>query len=201
MASKIVASTSLLLSLSLLFLTLVSSTYYTSEPMNYAPDYSSHPSSTTPKAIDHAPGYSSHPTITEPMKYAPDYSTHPSSTSPKAIDYAPDYSSHPTTAEPINYAPDYTSSPYSEPAKCPRDTLKLGVCVGLLKDLLSVTVGTPPHSPCCSLIGDLVDLEAAVCVCTTIKASLLGVNLNLPINLSLLLNYCGKQVPEGFYCA
>ncbi|XP_037492276.1 14 kDa proline-rich protein DC2.15 [Jatropha curcas] len=84
---------------------------------------------------------------------------------------------------------------------CPRDTLKLGVCVDLLKDLLSVTIGTPPKTPCCSLLGDLVDLEAAVCLCTTIKASLLGINLNLPIDLSLLLNYCGKKVPQGFQCA
>lgn len=89
----------------------------------------------------------------------------------------------------------------SNKGSCPRDTVKLGVCVNLLKDLLSVTVGTPPKTPCCSLISDLVDLEAAVCLCTTIKASILGINLNLPVNLSLLLNYCGKKVPEGFKCA
>ncbi|XP_021622236.1 14 kDa proline-rich protein DC2.15 [Manihot esculenta] len=92
-------------------------------------------------------------------------------------------------------------SPTPITGRCPKDTLKLGVCVALLKDLLSVTVGTPPKTPCCSLIGNLVDLEAAVCLCTTIKASVLGINLNLPVNLSLLLNYCGKKVPEGFKCA
>ncbi|XP_037492285.1 14 kDa proline-rich protein DC2.15 isoform X3 [Jatropha curcas] len=92
-------------------------------------------------------------------------------------------------------------TPSPSQGACPRDTLKLGVCVDLLKDLLSVTIGTPPKTPCCSLLGDLVDLEAAVCLCTTIKASLLGINLNLPIDLSLLLNYCGKKVPQGFQCA
>ncbi|KDP25650.1 hypothetical protein JCGZ_20806 [Jatropha curcas] len=92
-------------------------------------------------------------------------------------------------------------SPNPSTGACPRDTLKLGVCADVLKGLLNVTVGTPPKTPCCSLLGDLVDLEAAVCLCTTIKASLLGINLNLPIDLSLLLNYCGKKVPEGFKCA
>ncbi|EEF29086.1 14 kDa proline-rich protein DC2.15-like [Ricinus communis] len=137
MASRTLASTAFLLSINLLFFTLVSSTYCPpSAPKGHAP--------------------------------------------------------HPIKPSPV---------PSSKPAKCPRDTLKLGVCVDLLKDLLSVTVGTPPKTPCCSLIADLVDLEAAVCLCTTIKASLLGINLSVPVDLSLLLNYCGKKVPEGFKCA
>ncbi|OWM80183.1 14 kDa proline-rich protein DC2.15-like [Punica granatum] len=86
-------------------------------------------------------------------------------------------------------------------SSCPRDTLKLGVCADLLNDLVHLVVGTPPKTPCCSLIGGLADLEAAVCLCTAIKANVLGINLNLPISLSLLLNYCGKDVPKGFQCA
>ncbi|KAM6588203.1 hypothetical protein CsatA_010808 [Cannabis sativa] len=85
-------------------------------------------------------------------------------------------------------------------AKCPLDTLKLGVCANLLNELVHVVVGTPPKTPCCSLIGDLVDLEAAVCVCTALKANILGINLNVPISLNLLLNYCGKNAPLGFQC-
>ncbi|XP_057810609.1 14 kDa proline-rich protein DC2.15-like [Salvia miltiorrhiza] len=85
--------------------------------------------------------------------------------------------------------------------KCPKDTLKLGVCANLLNDLVHLVVGTPPKSPCCTLIGGLADLEAAVCLCTAIKANVLGINLNVPISLSLLLNYCGKKVPSGFQCA
>ncbi|XP_024993419.1 14 kDa proline-rich protein DC2.15-like [Cynara cardunculus var. scolymus] len=84
---------------------------------------------------------------------------------------------------------------------CPKDTLKLGVCANLLNDLVHLVVGTPPKTPCCSLLGDLVDLEAAVCLCTAIKANVLGINLNVPVSLSLLLNYCGKKVPKGFQCA
>ncbi|KAF4404079.1 hypothetical protein G4B88_014535 [Cannabis sativa] len=85
-------------------------------------------------------------------------------------------------------------------AKCPLDTLKLGVCAKLLNELVHVVVGTPPKTPCCSLIGDLVDLEAAVCVCTALKANILGINLNVPISLNLLLNYCGKNSSLGFQC-
>ncbi|KAG2681505.1 hypothetical protein I3843_11G148100 [Carya illinoinensis] len=84
---------------------------------------------------------------------------------------------------------------------CPKDTLKLGVCANLLNDLVHLVVGTPPKTPCCSLIEGLVDLEAAVCLCTAIKANILGINLNVPLSLSLLLNYCGKKVPTGFQCA
>ncbi|XP_071703804.1 14 kDa proline-rich protein DC2.15-like isoform X2 [Rutidosis leptorrhynchoides] len=87
------------------------------------------------------------------------------------------------------------------PATCPKDTLKLGVCADVLNDLVHLVVGTPPKTPCCSLLGDLVDLEAAVCLCTAIKANVLGINLNVPVSLSLLLNYCGKHVPKGFQCA
>ncbi|KAK4804280.1 hypothetical protein SAY86_004097 [Trapa natans] len=84
---------------------------------------------------------------------------------------------------------------------CPRDALKLGVCANLLNGLVHLVVGTPPVTPCCSLIEGLADVEAAVCLCTALKANILGINLNLPISLSLLLNTCGKGVPSGFQCA
>ncbi|KAH6771823.1 Bifunctional inhibitor/lipid-transfer protein/seed storage 2S albumin superfamily protein [Perilla frutescens var. hirtella] len=93
--------------------------------------------------------------------------------------------------------------PKPKPSKpsCPKDTLKLGVCANLLNGLLNVTAGTPPKTPCCSLIEGLADLEAAVCLCTAIKANILGINLNIPVSLSLLLNVCTKKVPKGFVCA
>ncbi|KAK9984636.1 hypothetical protein SO802_034161 [Lithocarpus litseifolius] len=86
-------------------------------------------------------------------------------------------------------------------ASCPRDALKLGVCANLLNGLLNVTVGTPPVTPCCSLLQGLTDLEAAVCLCTAIKANILGINLNIPLAISLLLNVCSRNVPNGFKCA
>ncbi|XVF13344.1 hypothetical protein REPUB_Repub08aG0200600 [Reevesia pubescens] len=83
--------------------------------------------------------------------------------------------------------------------RCPRDTLKLGVCANVL-GLVNVTIGSPPVQPCCSLIQGLANLEAAVCLCTAIKANVLGINLNIPLSLSLLLNVCSKNVPSGFQC-
>ncbi|CAH8275715.1 unnamed protein product [Arabidopsis lyrata] len=91
-------------------------------------------------------------------------------------------------------------SPTPTSGTCPKDALKLGVCVNALNLLNDVTLGTPPVTPCCSLIKGLVDLEAAVCLCTALKASVLGINLNLPIDLSLLLNVCSRKAPHGFQC-
>ncbi|WMV20180.1 hypothetical protein MTR67_013565 [Solanum verrucosum] len=79
------------------------------------------------------------------------------------------------------------------------DTLKLGVCANILH-LVNVVVGSPPTMPCCSLIQGLTDLEAVVCLCTAIRANVLGINLNVPLSLSLILNSCGKNPPTGFTC-
>ncbi|CAA6666809.1 unnamed protein product [Spirodela intermedia] len=88
-----------------------------------------------------------------------------------------------------------------KPKPKPFPTTPLGVCVNVLNGLLNLQLGTPPKEPCCSLIKGLADLEAAVCLCTVLKANVLGlISLNLPINLSLLVNYCGKSVPTGFIC-
>ncbi|KAI3767156.1 hypothetical protein L2E82_17243 [Cichorium intybus] len=101
-------------------------------------------------------------------------------------------SGNPTWASP-------TPMPSSE--TCPIDTIKLGVCANVLGRLLGLDVGNPPNKPCCSLIEGLVDLEAAICVCTAIKANVLGINVNVPLSLTLLLNVCSKSVPKDFKCA
>ncbi|KAL4567685.1 hypothetical protein LXL04_023277 [Taraxacum kok-saghyz] len=99
--------------------------------------------------------------------------------------------------------PNSNENPNQNPTlgTCPRDTLQLGVCASLLGGLVSLEVGSPPVKPCCSHIQGLVDLEAAVCLCTAIKANVLGIDLNVPLSLSLLLNACGNQVPSGYQCA
>ncbi|KAL8122155.1 14 kDa proline-rich protein DC2.15-like [Apium graveolens] len=95
-------------------------------------------------------------------------------------------------------SPDTPNIPtYYPTGKC--EGLKLGVCANVL-NLVDVVVGSPPTLPCCSLIQGLVDLEAAVCLCTAIRANILGINLNVPVSLSLVLNNCGKKVPTGFEC-
>ncbi|XP_010553464.1 PREDICTED: 14 kDa proline-rich protein DC2.15 [Tarenaya hassleriana] len=93
--------------------------------------------------------------------------------------------------------------PNPNPTKrsCPRDALKLGVCAKILDGAVGTVVGGPPDMPCCSVLQGLVDLEAAVCLCTAIKANILGIDINIPISLSLLINTCGKSLPPDFVCA
>ncbi|CAI0432423.1 unnamed protein product [Linum tenue] len=91
-------------------------------------------------------------------------------------------------------------TPPTRSGKCPIDALKLGVCADVLANLLNLKLGSPPVQPCCSLINGLVDVEAAVCLCTAIKANILGINLNVPVSLSLLLNACNQKLPSGFQC-
>ncbi|KAJ1272190.1 hypothetical protein BS78_06G184000 [Paspalum vaginatum] len=103
---------------------------------------------------------------------------------------------------PSTPTPSTPSTPTPTPAafgRCPRDALKFGVCANVL-GLIKAKVGVPPAEPCCPLLEGLVDLEAALCLCTAIKGNILGINLNLPIDLSLILNYCGRTVPTGFKC-
>ncbi|KAL0538176.1 hypothetical protein IC582_027178 [Cucumis melo] len=99
--------------------------------------------------------------------------------------------------------PKVRPSPATTPttqAKCPKDTLKFGVC-GSWLGLISEQIGTKPSKKCCSLLTGLADLEAALCLCTALKANVLGVvSLDVPIALSLVVNSCGKSIPQGFVC-
>ncbi|KAF1872411.1 hypothetical protein Lal_00016709 [Lupinus albus] len=93
--------------------------------------------------------------------------------------------------------------PFPNPSSksCPRDALKLGVCANVLNTPIGALVGSPLNHPCCSILEGLLDLEVAVCLCTAIKANILGININIPISLSLLLNYCDKTPPSDFQCS
>ncbi|CAN6324621.1 unnamed protein product [Urochloa humidicola] len=95
--------------------------------------------------------------------------------------------------------------------RCPVNTLKLGACASVLSGLLSLELGqsqagsgsgsAAQQQPCCQLLGGLADLDAAVCLCTALRANVLGVvQLSLPVQLSVLVNSCGKKVPQGFQC-
>ncbi|XP_059669732.1 14 kDa proline-rich protein DC2.15-like [Cornus florida] len=110
------------------------------------------------------------------------------------------YTSNPAPSpSPSNPKPNPTPSPSS--LSCPRDALKLGVCGNLLDGLIGVIIGNPPTAPCCTLFGGLVDLEAAVCLCTAIRANVLGINVNASFSLTLLFNACGRTLPPGYTCA
>lgn len=96
----------------------------------------------------------------------------------------------------------YNLPPPSEasPLKCPKDTLKFGVC-GSWLGLVTEVIGTKPSEECCTLVKGLADLEAALCLCTAINANVLGiVKLKVPIAITLIVDACGKKVPQGFVC-
>ncbi|CAA3028544.1 14 kDa proline-rich protein DC2.15-like [Olea europaea var. sylvestris] len=105
------------------------------------------------------------------------------------------------TVPKTNPKPNPIPNPTPSKGTCPRDALKLGICAKLLNGSVGTTIGNPPDHPCCSVLGGLLDLEAAVCLCTALKANILGININIPISLSLLINTCGKALPKDFICA
>ncbi|XP_060215704.1 14 kDa proline-rich protein DC2.15-like [Lycium barbarum] len=108
----------------------------------------------------------------------------------------------PSISSPLSTPTPSTTPTPSSKGKCPQDALKLRVCANLLNDLVHLMVqSSPAQTPCCSLIQGLADLDAAVCLCTAIKANVLGINLDVPLSINLLLNNCGKYVPENFQCA
>jgi hypothetical protein len=82
---------------------------------------------------------------------------------------------------------------------CPVDALKLNACVDVLGGLVHLVIGREARSKCCPLVQGIADLDAALCLCTTIRARLLNINIYLPVALRLLIT-CGKHPPSGFNC-
>ncbi|WVZ87084.1 hypothetical protein U9M48_033776 [Paspalum notatum var. saurae] len=91
-------------------------------------------------------------------------------------------------------------SPSTPTGKCPLNTLKLVACVDALNGLVHAVVGGKASEKCCPLLSGVADLDAALCLCTTIKAKALSVSLVLPIAIQVLVNDCGKHVPSSFQC-
>ncbi|KAF8407157.1 hypothetical protein HHK36_006283 [Tetracentron sinense] len=107
----------------------------------------------------------------------------------------------PITLPPVTKPPSKKPCP-PPPAKatCPIDTLKLGACVDLLGGLVHIGLGDPVANECCPVLEGLVELEAAVCLCTTLKLKLLNLNIFAPLALQVLLT-CGKTPPPGYTCS
>ncbi|KZV14087.1 hypothetical protein F511_44104 [Dorcoceras hygrometricum] len=109
----------------------------------------------------------------------------------------------PVTTPPVLTPPKETPcappSPPAKPDTCPIDTLKLGACVDLLGGLVHVVLGDPAVHECCPVLSGLLELEAAACLCTTIKLKALNLNIYIPIALQVLA-ICGKTPPPGYTC-
>ncbi|KAK9103147.1 hypothetical protein Sjap_020401 [Stephania japonica] len=91
-----------------------------------------------------------------------------------------------------------TTPPSTSPT-CPINALKLGLCVDVLSGLVHIGIGNPVENACCPVIQGLLEIEAALCLCTTIRLKLLNLNIILPIALQALIT-CGKNPPPGFVC-
>ncbi|WVZ62400.1 hypothetical protein U9M48_012156 [Paspalum notatum var. saurae] len=104
----------------------------------------------------------------------------------------------PTPNPPPAPSPPVVPTP-SDSGSCPIDALKLEVCANVL-NLLKLNIPVSVNDECCPLLEGLTDLDAAICLCTAIKANVLGINIKVPIDLSILLNHCGKTCPPDFTC-
>ncbi|GLJ25679.1 hypothetical protein SUGI_0491990 [Cryptomeria japonica] len=82
---------------------------------------------------------------------------------------------------------------------CPLNALKLGACVDALGGVAHVGVGDPIVNKCCPVLKGVLELEAALCLCTTIRVKILNLNIILPLALELFVQ-CGLTPPPGFKC-
>ncbi|XP_010933687.1 36.4 kDa proline-rich protein-like [Elaeis guineensis] len=85
------------------------------------------------------------------------------------------------------------------PAKCSFDILKLGLCLDVLGGLVHLGLGKPVENVCCPVLQGLLELEAAVCLCTAIKLRVLNLDIYIPLALQVLIT-CGKDPPRGYAC-
>ncbi|XP_038698798.1 36.4 kDa proline-rich protein-like [Tripterygium wilfordii] len=127
----------------------------------------------------------------------------PVTTPPVTIPPVPKIPIPPVTVPPVTNPPSKGKPCPPPPPKkdtCPIDTLKLGVCVDLLGGLVHIGVGDPAVNQCCPILKGLAELEAAVCLCTTLKIKALNLSVYVPIALQLLIT-CGKTPPPGYTCS
>ena len=59
--------------------------------------------------------------------------------------------------------------------------------------LLKLKINVPQNQQCCPLLGNLVNLDLAACLCAAIRLSVIGIPVNLPLDVPLVLNYCGRN--------
>ncbi|KAL9665911.1 hypothetical protein QQ045_000232 [Rhodiola kirilowii] len=106
----------------------------------------------------------------------------------------------PVTVPPITKpGPTPCAPPPVKPANCPINILKFGACVYLLGEAVHTGVGDPAVNACCPVLKGLAELEAAACLCTTLKVKLLNLKVYVPIALRILIS-CGKTPPPGYTC-
>ncbi|XP_073303957.1 uncharacterized protein [Primulina huaijiensis] len=142
------------------------------------------------------------PHIPKPPPNPPPYLPNPPPYIPKPppIVYPPIKPEPPIVPKPPIETPCPPPPPRKRKETCPINTLKLSACVDLFGSLGHLIIGTSAKDTCCPVLEGLADADAALCLCTTIKAKLLNINIILPIALEVLVD-CGKTPPPGFQCS
>ncbi|KAJ0251158.1 Bifunctional inhibitor/lipid-transfer protein/seed storage 2S albumin superfamily protein [Hirschfeldia incana] len=198
---------------------------YTPKPPTVKPPHTPKPPTVkpphTPSPPHSFPPYTPNPPTVTP---SPPYKPSPSPYTPKPPTVKPPPQPTPTPSPPAPYVkpppvpapetpcppppppltpcppPPPPPAPTPEPETCSIDALKLGACVDALGGLIHIGLGKSyAKATCCPVLGSLVGLDAAVCLCTTIRAKLLNIDLIIPIALELLVD-CGKTPPRDFKC-
>ncbi|CDY59805.1 BnaA05g35360D [Brassica napus] len=136
------------------------------------------------------------PTPSPPPPYPPP----PPTPSPPPPYVKPPPPPTPSPPPPPTPCPPPPPAPTPKPKTCSINVLKLGACVDVLGGLIHVGLGKGyAKTKCCPVLDGLVGLDAAVCLCSSIRAKLLNIDLVIPIALELLID-CGKTPPRDFKC-
>ncbi|CAL4915475.1 unnamed protein product [Urochloa decumbens] len=130
--------------------------------------------------------------------------TPPVESAPSTYAPEPPAPATPVPPSPSPYAPEpptpTTPATDTNGHRCSVNALELEVCASLLNGLVKVSL-PEDREKCCQLLGGLADIDAAACLCTVLKANVLGVSLSVPIDISLSLNRCGgRNCPPGLTC-
>ncbi|CAH9135108.1 unnamed protein product [Cuscuta epithymum] len=89
--------------------------------------------------------------------------------------------------------------PPSPPKYCPIDTMKIGLCLDILGGLIHIHLGDPAINKCCPMLGGLLGMEAAVCMCSTMTMRMMNLTIFMPVALELI-GMCGLYLPPGYAC-
>ncbi|RID78465.1 hypothetical protein BRARA_A01296 [Brassica rapa] len=118
-----------------------------------------------------------------PPKISPPDTPPPSGTPPKQSPPLP----------PPNFQPPPPPLP-----TCPRNTAQQRACANVVRRYGNF-LDFGRAQPCCSLIRDLSDSEAAACLCGFVQPP--GQRRSPPPrNIFVLCRACGRRVPRGFMC-
>ncbi|GKV38071.1 hypothetical protein SLEP1_g46020 [Rubroshorea leprosula] len=158
------------------------------------PHHGGHPPSKKPPVI--VPPIIIPPPVTNPPVIITPPIINPPITNPPVVVLPPPSPYPPYTGSPD---PGGVPAPPTTQPTCPINALKLGLCVDVLGGLVHVGLGDPVENVCCPVLKGLLELEAAICLCTTIRLKLLNLNIFIPLALQALIT-CGMTPPPGFVC-